>query len=101
MTFRGMLNGVVQEIRRRVQNGEITERGLARAAGLSQPHVHNVLKGVRLMSPDSADRLIRALGLNALDLLRQMHEQTCASCGQRYGVDKVRRGALTQVRPRD
>lgn len=102
MTFRGMLNGVAEEIRRRVQNGEITERGLARAAGLSQPHVHNVLKGARVMSPDSADRLVRALGLSATDLLWQMHEQTCPSCRtQRYAFDGPRRSAPAQARPRD
>ncbi len=38
-------------------------------AGLSQPHMHNVLKGVRSLSPEYADRLIAELRLSLLDLM--------------------------------
>jgi hypothetical protein len=37
--------------------------------GMSQPHMHNVLKGIRLLSTKSADRLMSALGIQAADLL--------------------------------
>jgi hypothetical protein len=32
-------------LRERVMNGEISERRLAQLTGISQPHMHNVLKG--------------------------------------------------------
>lgn len=67
MYFRELHQRLIDVARERVRAGEFTERGLARIAGLSQPHMHNVLKGIRLMSPDSADRLMRALGLSIPD----------------------------------
>ncbi len=36
---------------------------------MSQPHMHNVLKGIRSLSTSSADRLMNGLGLRAADLL--------------------------------
>ncbi len=58
----------MNRLRDRVRSGEITERGIARETGLSQPHVHNLLKGIRAPSPESADLLMRAVqgGLLAL-----------------------------------
>jgi len=55
--------------RQAVQAGEISERALARRAGLSQPHLHNVLKGVRAPSPAAADQLMRALDVSVPQLL--------------------------------
>jgi hypothetical protein len=44
--------------------------------------VHNVLKGARTMSPGSADRLMRALGLSARDLFPESAAApVCATCG--------------------
>jgi hypothetical protein len=37
--------------------------------GMSQPHLHNVLKGIRSLSTSSADRLMNALGIHVADLL--------------------------------
>ena len=54
---------------RRVRTGEVTERGLARRCGMSQPHLHNVLKHVRALSNDAADRLMQALDVTIADLL--------------------------------
>lgn len=53
----------------RVRNGEMTERGLARVTGISQPHIHNVLKGKRLLSRDTADAILVELHLDVLDLV--------------------------------
>ena len=39
-------------LRTRIQNGELTERSLARLTGISQPHIHNVLKGAKILSPE-------------------------------------------------
>lgn len=52
-----------------VRNGELTERGLARRAGISQPHLHNVLKGKKCLSMQTADIIMRELGLNVFDLI--------------------------------
>lgn len=53
----------------RVQNGDFTERGLAKILGISQPQIHNVLKGARKLRPELADRLIRKFEMSVLDLL--------------------------------
>jgi hypothetical protein len=60
---------LVDYLRSRVKSGELTERRLARLAGLSQPHLHNVLKGVRLLSAGMADTVVMNLQLSALDLV--------------------------------
>ena len=69
MTFEELRGLLLDRIRSRVHNGELTERGLARLAGISQPHMHNVLKGKRLMSPEMADRLLYHLRISVLDLI--------------------------------
>lgn len=60
---------LIENVHRRVQRGELTERGLARGTGISQPHLHNMLKGVRVLSPPMADLLLRHLHMSVLDLL--------------------------------
>jgi transcriptional regulator with XRE-family HTH domain len=69
MTFLDLQQRLLDHLRRRVQSGEATERGLARQARLSQPHLHNVLKGKRLLSVDMADQILRNLDLDVLDLI--------------------------------
>jgi len=60
---------LVAHIKARVRNGEGTERSLARLSGISQPHMHNVLKGARVFSPELADQVLRRLRIDLLDLL--------------------------------
>jgi plasmid maintenance system antidote protein VapI len=55
-------------VRSRIKNGEYSERGLARILGVSQPQMHNVLKGARGLRPALADRFLRKFGITALDL---------------------------------
>ena len=59
---------LTEEARRRIRAGIVTERQLARLCGLSQPHMHNVLKRFRSLSPESADRLMTALNLDIQEL---------------------------------
>jgi transcriptional regulator with XRE-family HTH domain len=59
----------VAVIKTRISKGEFTERGIARTSGLSQPQVHNVLKGARGLTPETADLLMEALNIAFLDLL--------------------------------
>jgi plasmid maintenance system antidote protein VapI len=54
-----------------VRNGELTERALARTTGVSQPHIHNALKGKRQLSVEMADVILIALHLDAYDLMQQ------------------------------
>ena len=58
-------------LRSKVRNGETTERGLAKLTGVSQPHMHNVLKGQRLLSGELADLILQRLHLSALDLMER------------------------------
>jgi plasmid maintenance system antidote protein VapI len=52
-----------------LRNGLLTESRLARRAGLSQPHVHNLLHGVRSLTPATADALLAGLSIRCtLDL---------------------------------
>jgi plasmid maintenance system antidote protein VapI len=52
-----------------VRSGDATERGLARLTGVSQPHMHNVLKGKRLLSLEMADQVVDQLHLDLLDFI--------------------------------
>lgn len=69
MYFGVSQNRLLQRVRDMIHNGELTERGLARATGVSQPHVHNMLKGARAFSPEFADQLLHYLGMSLADLL--------------------------------
>ena len=62
---------LVQRLLDMVRNGDLTERALARATGVSQPHMHNVLKGKRELSVEMADVILKALHLDVRDLLEQ------------------------------
>jgi hypothetical protein len=53
----------------KIRDGEFTERGLARQLGVSQPQLHNVLKGARVLKPELGDTLLSHLGMTLLDLL--------------------------------
>jgi transcriptional regulator with XRE-family HTH domain len=70
MTFLQLQQRLLENLRLRVQSGESTERGLARLAGLSQPHLHNVLKGKRFLSIEMADEILRNLEIEVLDLIQ-------------------------------
>lgn len=76
--LQGRLIGVARE---RVQAGELTERGLARMCGISQPHMHNVLKNIRSLSTGSADRLMQALKIGVTDLLWRISGEPDAGVG--------------------
>jgi hypothetical protein len=71
MTFHDLHGALIQYLNQSVQSGEITERGLARRTGISQPHIHNTLKGKRLFSWKNADAILSELDLDLLDLIRR------------------------------
>jgi hypothetical protein len=71
VSFQSLQDRLLEIARERIRSGVFTERKLARLCGLSQPHMHNVLKRVRAPSLASADRLMQALELRISDLLWQ------------------------------
>ena len=69
MDFETLQRRLLARVKTYVRNGELTERGLARMIGISQPHMHHILKGVRTLSIENADRILRRLDLTVLDLI--------------------------------
>jgi transcriptional regulator with XRE-family HTH domain len=67
--FQNLERRFIEHLRQRIRNGELTERRLAQMTGISQPHVHNVLKGKRIFSPSMADTILHTLHMNLLDLI--------------------------------
>lgn len=69
MDFRELQRRLVAHLRTLVRSGDATERGLARLTGVSQPHMHHVLNGQRLLSLEMADQVITQLHLDLLDFI--------------------------------
>jgi predicted transcriptional regulator len=69
MTFHDLQLRLIEELRQRVRSGAATERGLARLSGVSQPHLHNVLKGKRKLSLSKADVVLHRLQIDVLLLI--------------------------------
>jgi hypothetical protein len=72
--FQLLLDRLRYIVRDRVKNGQMTERQLARLTATSQPHLHNVLKGIRALTPELADTLLPQLNLSIQDLLNAAAE---------------------------
>jgi hypothetical protein len=70
-TFAHLQMGLLRHLRDKIRKGEITERSLARITGISQPHLHNVLKGKRLLSTEKADRILLYLQMDLRAFLDQ------------------------------
>ena len=62
-------NRLLWFVNNRISNGDLSERALARILRISQPQIHNVLKGARKLTPELADRLLRCFGMTVVDLL--------------------------------
>jgi hypothetical protein len=69
LTYQDVQLRLLAYVRSQITNGELTERGFARLIGISQPHVHNVLKGVRKLSPNIFDIALKYFHLSLLDLI--------------------------------
>jgi Cro/C1-type HTH DNA-binding domain len=69
MDFETLQRRLLASVKDKVQNGEMTERGLARMTGISQPHMHHILKGARRLSVENADRILSQLNMTVIDLL--------------------------------
>ena len=71
MDFTTLKNRLLHRLRIQLRNGQITERRLALRTGLSQSHIHNVLKGERDLTVEVADRILRELHMSVLDLFER------------------------------
>ena len=69
MNFRDFRERLTSNLKERVRSGQVSERGLARLTQVSQPHLHNVLKGKRTLSPEMADQILFSLRMDLLDLV--------------------------------
>ena len=69
MNFQELNVRLIAHLRDLISSGEISERGLARLTGVSQPHIHNVLKGKRTFSTEISDIILFFLKLDLLDLI--------------------------------
>jgi len=67
--FEALQVRLVTQVRDKIRSGELTERRLAILTGISQPHVHNVLKGKRVFSIRASDAVLAELRMTVLDLL--------------------------------
>src|SRR5579863_9093511 len=68
LTFQDAQLRLLTYVRDRIHNGDLTERGFARLIGMSQPHVHNVLKGVKNLSIEVSDSILNVFHISILDL---------------------------------
>jgi hypothetical protein len=71
LTFFDFQRRLISFVTAKIRNGEFTERGLARVLGVSQPQLHNVLKGARPLKPEFADCLLRQFEIGILDLVHR------------------------------
>jgi len=70
-TFRALQLRLIALVNARIKNGEFSERSLARQLGLSQPQLHNVLKGARKLQTSLADSFLAHFGISVKDLLTE------------------------------
>lgn len=68
MYFQKLQSALLDRVRQQVRNGELTERRLAKLTGISQPQIHNILKGLRGLTAAKADQILARLRLSMLDL---------------------------------
>ena len=87
--------------------GGLTERQLARRLGFSQPHLHNLLKGARGMTLQTADRIMARLEWTLADLLEpeEIARFWAEGLAQReperaLEVDSLTESGLSRSRPR-
>jgi len=98
MDFETLQLRLLARVRTHVRNGELTERGLARMIGISQPHMHHILKGVRTLSIENADRILRRLDLTVLDLLEGLASPVeVAEVTTIAGIERDEQGDLTSI----
>lgn len=72
----------------RIQNGDCTQRQLAKLVGVSQPQLHNVLKGARELKRELADALLAHFEISLIDLLEPT-DRSSATPQSRMGLSEI------------
>ncbi len=82
MHFRHLQIGLIGALKARLRSGDLTERRIARLTGISQPHIHNVLNGTRVLSPEIADRILDRFRIPLAELLpsEEVRPRGCSGC---------------------
>jgi plasmid maintenance system antidote protein VapI len=71
LTFERLSKRLLSEIRRRMEaDRNMSQSSLARMCGLSVGHFHNVITGNRDLTMGTADKLLTALGISLVELLK-------------------------------
>lgn len=84
--FSSLQQRLIRHLKDEIRAGNLTERALARRAGLSQPHIHNVLKGIRSPTTESADAMLCAISAGVFDLFDHELVADTARPGPTAGV---------------
>ena len=79
LTFQDLAQRLVRDLGKLIHSGAVTERRLAAMVSLSQPHLHNVVNGLRRLTPTVADQIIECLDWSLLDLVESAEAQALLS----------------------
>ncbi len=79
MYFEILQKRLLAALQARLRNGELTERRLAQLTGISQPHIHNVLNGNRVLSLRATDQIMKRLKLTVWDLCQDLQADACCA----------------------
>lgn len=98
--FRALQSRLLALVNARIRNGEFSERGLALLLGISQPHLHNVLKGERKLHAPLADILLAKFGISVTDLLQPAEWRVQPEAAEEPAADlELARLRLLRKRP--
>ena len=76
LTFDDLAQRLVRDLAKLIRSGAVTERRLAGMVGVSQPHLHNVVNGLRKLTPTVADLIMKRLDWSLLDLVESAEAQS-------------------------
>jgi plasmid maintenance system antidote protein VapI len=82
MNFFNLRELLLMRLRRMLETGAVSESTLARRLGVSQPHLHNTLKGVRGVTMQMADQFLESMGWSVLDLIELPDLESAAKRGR-------------------
>lgn len=96
MKFCVLRDRLLARIRGLLETGAISESQLARHLGVSQPHLHNTLKGVRGVTTQMADQFLESMGWSIADLLEPVDFEIAV---RRYKASVSSRTRFIEARP--
>jgi transcriptional regulator with XRE-family HTH domain len=100
LSFKALQARLLGFVNARIQNGELSERALARLLGISQPHLHNVLKGARHLQLPLADAFLAFFRISVGDLLSNEELRDFSSgVSARYSAADMARFRLIRKQP--